>query len=273
VVPPEELQMQRRLTPVLAVIFALILAAPAAAQRNRDRDRDRDRDQDRGPRETETVDRTLTLAPNGTVRLKTFSGRVNITGGSGNQVVIKAVRRATRERLDDIKLEITQNGNVIDIDANHRVVERRNDNVVETDFDIQVPNQVKLDLRTFSAPVTVNNVNGDVEVEGFSSEIRLTDVSGPKRVKTFSGEVHVQARTWTDGDDMNVNTFSGDVELRLPENARGDITFDSFSGTFNSDLPVTLTSSSRRNFRGTLNGGGNTDFRLNTFSGSVRIAR
>jgi DUF4097 and DUF4098 domain-containing protein YvlB len=263
--------MMRRSTPIFALLFALVLAAPAVAQRNRDRDRDRD--QDRGPRETETVDRTLSLSPGGAVRLKTFSGRVNITGGSGNQVVIKAVRRATRERLDDIKLEITQSGNVIDIDANHRVVERRNDNVVETDFDIQVPSQVALDLRTFSAPITVTNVSGDCVVEGFSSEIRLTDVSGPKRVKTFSGEVYVQARSWNDGDDMNVNTFSGDVTLRLPDTARGDITFDSFSGSFNSDLPVTLTSSSRRNFRGSLNGGGNTDFRLNTFSGSVRIQR
>jgi DUF4097 and DUF4098 domain-containing protein YvlB len=257
--------MQPRFCPVFAVLFTLVLAAPAAAQR--------DRDQDRGPRETENVDRTLTLASGGTVRLKTFSGRVNITGGSGNQVVIKAVRRASRERLNDIKLEITQNGNVIDIDANHRVVERRNDNVVETDFDIQVPNQVTLDLRTFSAPIEVANVNGSVEVEGFSSEIRLTDVSGPKRVKTFSGAVQVQARDWRDGDDMNVNTFSGDVVLRLPGTARGDITFDSFSGSFNSALPVTMSSSSRRNFRGTLNGGGNTDLRLNTFSGDVRIEK
>jgi DUF4097 and DUF4098 domain-containing protein YvlB len=260
--------MPRRLSPVFAILFALLLAAPAAAQRGRDQDRD-----DRGPRETETVDRTLTLSPGGTVRLKTFSGRVIINGTSGNQVVIKAVRRASRERLNDIKLEITQNGNVIDIDANHRVVERRNDNVVETDFDIQVPSSVTLDLRTFSAPITVTNVAGDMVVEGFSSEIRLTDVSGPKRVKTFSGAVRVQANTWNDGDDMNVNTFSGDVILRLPATARGDITFDSFSGSFNSDLPVALSSSSRRSFRGSLNGGGGTDFRLHTFSGDVRIER
>jgi DUF4097 and DUF4098 domain-containing protein YvlB len=201
--------MQRHIAPIFALIFAFVLAAPAAAQGDRDRDR--------GPRETETVDRTLSLPPGGTVRLKTFSGRVNITGTGGNQVVIKAVRRASRERLDDIRLEITQSGNVIDIDANHRIRERRNDNVVETDFDIQVPNEVRLDLRTFSAPITVNNVGGDLVVEGFSSEIRLTDVAGPKRVKTFSGKVTVQARSWADGDDMNVNTFSGDVTLRLPD--------------------------------------------------------
>ena len=261
--------MKRQFLPVFALLFAFAFASPAAAQRNRDRDQDRDR----GPRETETVDRTLSLSPGGTVRLKTFSGRVNITGTSGNQVVVKAVRRASRERLDDIKLEITQSGNTIDIDANHRVVERRNDNVVETDFDIQVPSQVRLDVRTFSAPVTINGVSGDLVVDGFSSEVRLTDVAGPMRVKTFSGGVTVEARSWSDGDALNVNTFSGDVTLRLPANARGDITFDSFSGSFNSDLPVTLSSSSKRNFRGTLNGGGGTNFRLNTFSGSVRIQR
>jgi DUF4097 and DUF4098 domain-containing protein YvlB len=259
------------MTPGFALLFALVLAVPAAAQRNRDRDRDSD--QDRGPRETENVDRTLTLQPGGTVRLKTFSGRVTITGGSGNQVVIKAVRRATRERLNDIKLEITQSGSIIDIDANHRVVERRNDNVVETDFDIQVPNQVKLDLRTFSAPIDVTGVSGDSVIEGFSSEIRLVDVAGPKRLKTFSGDVIVQAGSWADGDNVNVNTFSGGITLRLPANARGDIQFDSFSGSFNSDLPVTLSSNNKRSFRGALNGGGGTDFRLNTFSGSVRIQR
>ena len=254
---------------IFACIFVLVLAVPTLAQRRSDRDRDHDR----GPRETETVDRTLNLQPGGTVRLKTFSGRVNITGSGGNQVVVKAVRRATRDRLDDIKLEITQNGNVIEIDANHRVVERRNDNVVETDFDIQVPTQVRLDLRTFSAPVTVSTVAGDLVVDGFSSEVRLTEVTGPLRVKTFSGGVTVEAQNWNDGDDLNVETFSGDVTLRLPGNARGDISFDSFSGSFNSDLPVTLTTSSRRNFRGSLNGGGSSDLRLKTFSGDVNIRR
>jgi DUF4097 and DUF4098 domain-containing protein YvlB len=259
--------MMRRTTPAFACLIALVLAVPAAAQRSRDRD------DDRGPRETETVERTLSLAPGGTLRLKTFSGRVTITGSGGSQVVVKAVRRATRERLDDIKLEITQSGNLVDIDANHRLVERRNDNVVETDFDIQVPSQTRLDLRTFSAPITVTGVAGDKTVDGFSSRIELADASGPVRVKTFSGDVRVNTTRWTDGDDLNVETFSGDVTLQLPDSARGDLDFNSFSGSFTSDLPVQMTSSSRRTFRGSLNGGGATDFRLKTFSGSVNIRR
>ena len=240
--------MTRAATTAFALLFGLILASPALAQRDRD-------DRARGPRDTETIDRTLPMPAGGTLRLKTFSGRVTITGGSGDQLVVHAVRRATRDRLDDIKLEITQSGSTIEVDANHRLVERRNDNVVETDFDIKVPARTRLDIKTFSANVTVIGVNGSQNIDGFSSDVTI------------------ESTDFADGNDVDVNTFSGNVRLRLPANAKGNIDFNSFSGRFESDLPVTLNTSSRRNFRGTLNGGGNGDFRLKTFSGDVSIRR
>jgi DUF4097 and DUF4098 domain-containing protein YvlB len=236
--------MKRAVFTTLVLLVGVTLSVPAAAQRD-----------DRGPRETETVDRTVPLPANGTVRLKTFSGRVRITGTSGDQVVIHAVRRASRDRLQDIKLEITTAGSTVEIDANHRVVERRNDNVVETDFDIQVPARARLDVKTFSAPVTVTGVNGSQNIDGFSSDITI------------------ESNEFGDGNSIDINTFSGDVRLRLPASARGSLDFNTFSGRFESDLPVTLNSSSRRNFRGQLNGGGSGDFRLKTFSGDVRILR
>jgi DUF4097 and DUF4098 domain-containing protein YvlB len=241
--------MTPRCSTICGLLLALAIAAPAAAQRDNDRDRER------GPRETETVDRTLSMPAGGTLRLKTFSGRVRITGGSGNQMVLHAIRRATRDRLNDIKLEISQSGNTIEVDANHRLVERRNDNVVETDFEIQVPAGTRLDVKTFSAPVTVVGVTASQNIDGFSSDITI------------------ESSDFGDGNDIDVNTFSGAVRLRLPANAKGNIDFNSFSGRFESDLPVTLNTSSRRNFRGALNGGGPGDFRLKTFSGDVTIRR
>ena len=243
------MSMRPQLTTTFVLLAALTLSAPAGAQNRRDRD------DDRGPRETETVDRTLPMPAGGTLRLKTFSGRVKITGGSGDQLVVHAIRRATRERLADIKLEITTSGSTIEVDANHRLVERRNDNVVETDFDIQLPARTRLDIKTFSANVTVIGVNANQNIDGFSSD------------------VIIESTDWGEGNDVDVNTFSGNVRLRLPGSAKGNIDFNSFSGRFESDLPVTLNSSSRRNFRGALNGGGNGDFRLKTFSGDVSIRR
>jgi hypothetical protein len=72
-------------------------------------------------KETETVDRTVSIGDRGTLKLNNFSGDVRITGTSGGDVVIHAVRRATRERLDAIKLEINTNGSSVTIDANKRV--------------------------------------------------------------------------------------------------------------------------------------------------------
>src|SRR6187399_2161250 len=173
--------MNRAVSTAFALLAALVLAAPVSAQ------------SDRGPRDTETVDRTLPMPAGGTLRLKTFSGRVKITGGSGDQLVVHAVRRATRDRLAEIKLEITQAGSTIEVDANHRLVERRNDNVVETDFEITVPARTRLDIKTFSAPVTVIGVNANQNIDGFSSDVTI------------------ESNEWGDGTDIDVNTFSGDV--------------------------------------------------------------
>lgn len=232
------LVMNRFTTTTLTLLAALVLATPAFAQKD-----------------TETVDKTLTMAPGGTLRVKTFSGHVKITGTSGNQLIVHAVRRATRDRLDDIKLEITQSGSSVEIDANHRLVERRNDNVVDTDLEIQVPSKTRLDVKTFSAPVTIVNVSSSQIIDGFSSD------------------VIIETAQWDDNMDLEVKTFSGDIRMRLPQSAKGNIDFNSFSGSFESDLPVTLNSSSRRNFRGSLNGGGPGGLRLKTFSGDVTIRR
>ena len=92
-------------------------------------------------------------------------------------------------------------------------------------------------------------------------------------VDGFSSDIGIESNDVADAADLDIKTFSGSVRLRLPANAKGNVDFNTFSGRFESDLPVTLNSSSRRDFRGALNGGGSSDFRLKTFSGDVTIRR
>ena len=94
--------------------------------------------------ETEHISRTLSMEPGGTLRLKNFSGRVTIAASDRPEVVIEAVRRAPRSRLDRIKLDIhTSGSNVVVVDANQRDHSWwefvGGNNVVDTDFDIKVP--------------------------------------------------------------------------------------------------------------------------------------
>ena len=230
--------------------------------------------------ETEHVTRTIQMSPGGTLRLKSFSGRVTITTSDRPEVTIDAVRRGTRDRLDHVKLDIhTEGSNVVAVDANHHdrswswfEFTGRN-SVVDTDFDIKVPRRTNLNISVFSAPVTVDGVEGSHTVHSFSSRLSLSDVAGPIRVHSFSGSVMIRAKSWEPDQTINVDTFSGNVELHMPDSASGTVSFNSFSGQLNSGMPLTLQSSSRRNVKAELGGGGNGTLRFKTFSGSVRIDR
>jgi DUF4097 and DUF4098 domain-containing protein YvlB len=226
--------------------------------------------------ETERVNQTLKLQPGGTLRLKSFSGRVNITAADGNEVVIQAVRHGSRDRLDHIKLDIHADGSTIYVDANKRDSWwLTHNNVVETDFDIKVPRKTNIDVNVFSAPVTIEGVEGTYKIGGFSSRIRLDDIAGSVKAHTFSGPVEIHAKAWKDGQDVDVDTFSGNVTLRVPDDARGTVHFNSFSGHLNSELPLTFRNGGRRSLRAELGShaerGGT--LRFKTFSGSVKIDR
>jgi len=220
-------------------------------------------------RETEEVNRTIPFQGGGTLRLKNFSGDIRITGVDAGEVTIHAVRRATRERLDRIKLKIETAGAVIDINANDRPSGREDrENVVETSFDIRVPRNISLDVEAFSSGIIVDEVEGRHKVHTFSGDLRLNRMRGPVRAKTFSGTIRLDAADT--GHDLDLDTFSGNVELVLPQNAGADIRLDSFSGDLRTNLPVTIVHKSRGDVHALLNGGGS-DVRVKTFSGDVQL--
>jgi hypothetical protein len=212
--------------PAIVVLGAMTLATPAIASEQN---------------ETERVDRTVSIRPGGQLRLKNFSGRV----------VVHAVRRAPRERLDHIRLEITESGSGVSIEANKKDDNwrDRDNNVVDTEFEIQVPADIALDL------------------EVFSSDVVVKDVRGRQRVHTFSGEIELGG---ADGA-IDAETFSGDIAVNLVQGSSASVDFDSFSGSLKTDVPMTYRSSnSRRRIRGDIGSGG-TDYHFKTFSGDVRI--
>ena len=233
--------------------------------------------------ETEHVTKTGTLEAGGTLRLKNFSGRVTITAENRRDVAIDAVRRGTRDRLDHIKLDVhNEGGNVLVVDANHKDSSWEtwfsHNNVVETELDVKVPRKTNLDINVFSSSVKVQGVEGTHKVHGFSSRLTLDDVAGPVEAHTFSGHVEIRESSWQPRQSIDVDTFSGSVELHVPDNAKAAVSFNSFSGHLDSDMPLTFKSLNSRR-RGTLTARLGADdgdagtLRVKTFSGSVRIDR
>jgi hypothetical protein len=221
--------------PVIALLGAMTLAAPAVASEQN---------------ETERIDRTVSIRAGGRLSLKNFSGRVTITGGNRADVVVHAVRRAPRERLDHIKLQIVETSSGVSIEANKKDSDwtERDNNVVDTEFDIQVPVDVALDVDVFSSDVIVKDVRGSQKLHSFSGEIEVGGAEGA----------------------LDAETFSGDISVSLAQGASASVDFDSFSGSLKTDVPMSYRSGSRRRVRADIGAGG-TDYHFKTFSGDVRI--
>ena len=63
----------------------------------------------------------------------------------------------------------------------------KNDNVVHTDFDIQVPASAMLDVYGFSSDVDIKGITGTQKLETFSGKITVTGAKAGMTVETFSG--------------------------------------------------------------------------------------
>jgi hypothetical protein len=230
-------------------------------------------------KETETVERTLPFPSGGTLKLHNFSGTVRITVGSGRTFVMKAVRRGTADRLKEIQLSVESSGSTITVEANKRdrdTERRRNDdknNVIETSFEIQVPSDARLDIDAFSSDITITGVEGRQALKTFSGDITASGSRATMTANSFSGDIEVDLSGHGTSPDVEVETFSGAMRVRLADNARGDLEFNSFSGSFDAAFPVTLRSSSRRNVRAELPGGSGQRLRFKSFSGTLRLVK
>jgi DUF4097 and DUF4098 domain-containing protein YvlB len=230
--------------------------------------------------ETEHFQRTIPLAPGGTLKLHNFSGRVTITGTDRGEVTISATRTASRDLLDRIKLDVTVSGTTVEIEANKKVASSSSwfnwhkSDVVDTEMEIQVPRHTNLKIDVFSSPVVVTNVEGTHRAHGFSSDIRMTGVNGPIKADTFSGRIDVELAAAAIGPNLTLETFSGDIDVRVPQAARATVAFNSFSGDLTCDSPMTFTSKSRHSLHGDLSGGASdASITLKTFSGDARILK
>ena len=249
---------------VAFALFALVCAVPVFA-------------------ESEHLTRTFKIGPSGLLWINSFSGRVSIAGTDEADVSIDAIRHGTRSQLDRVRLDISADSTTVRIDANER--DRSwwsfwgGYGAVDTDFDIRIPRRTNLTITLFSAALDVQGVEGTHNIETFSSRVRLVGVAGPVRGRSFSGPFDIQASSWRDHAMIDVETFSGRVDVRLPASAEGTVDFDSFSGQLNTTEPLLVETKRRNRFIGRLGGevtrpGGVVGaVRVKTFSGNLSIDR
>ena len=134
--------------------------------------------------------------------------------------------------------------------------------------------------QSVSGDVKLLGITGDVDAESVSGEISLRDAkSGNVRAESVSGSIEYRG-TIDKAGRYEFKSHSGDVDMVMPEGVGASFTVSTFSGTVDSQIPMTLQPSDEMRGGGRRSksmefsvGGGGARVTVRTFSGDITIEK
>ncbi|MEX2152906.1 MAG: DUF4097 family beta strand repeat-containing protein [Gemmatimonadaceae bacterium] len=264
---------------LLALAF-IVSAAPALAQEQgagtradrflRDCDRyygDRDRE-----RFCEVRDVKMAVPQRSLIVDGRDNGGVSFYGWDRNEVLVRALiqtnadSRADAEALaKDIRIETDGDRLRADGPANRRYANW------SVSYEVWVPRKTNLDADTHNGGVSVDGVEGRMELHAVNGGISLRRVSGDVRAETTNGGVtaYLDGTTWK-GQGLDLQTTNGGVSLEIPQNYNAQLETGTVNGSMNIDFPITVQGFIGRRITTKLGNGG-PRVRAVTTNGGVRI--
>ncbi len=159
------------------------------------------------------------------------------------------------------------------------------------DLDIKAPFASNLKIEGINlGGITVEGVNGEIEIEAGTGAIKLINVSGTVVATTTNGDVDVVLNRIAADKPMSFVTFHGDIDVTLPSDAKVNVRVKSNMGEVFSDFDIALKQappdsddspkkqtgkfrvSLDRSIYGMINGGG-PEIKFQNFSGNVYLRK
>jgi len=210
----------------------------------------------------EEIVKTLKIADaarSGEVVVDNVFGPIAVEGYSGKDVLLEARKvvyaldeERARRAEDEVRLDIAENGNTIEVyvdgpfrekesERRERRFRMRHDSgyKVYYGFTLKVPFKTDLVLSTVTyGDVEVRGVEGKFEVRDVNGKVRLVDVAGSGEATTVNGSVTVVFRRHPDGACL-FETVNGDIEVDFPGVPSADFRVKTTHGEVYSDFDVT----------------------------------
>lgn len=227
----------------------------------------------------ESFDRTIDLRPGSTVFIDNVNGRISVASWDQPRVRIHAVRRAeTREVLDKLGIDLRQTSDGLSIvtkmpkrnDSGLLDMIFGNDGNASVDYEVTVPRNTDLRAENTNGSIHAAEITGNIRLSTTNGRIEAARCAGTVNASTTNGAIRAELVQVTSGKPMKFETTNGSITLTVPPTFTADVQAETTNGSIRTDLPVTTKSFSRRELRGTLNGGG-PSLELYTTNGSIEI--
>jgi hypothetical protein len=187
-------------------------------------------------------DLRYTVGPHSAISITNEYGPISVKPGAANQVVITAVTHSGKVEIDQ-----SQSGNRIDV-LSH-LFPGADAETGRVDYEVQVPPDASLILRSSTGALHAERLHGDVTLEGATGNVDVRDVSDAHvHIKTLKGPITL------------TNIHDGHVEVT---SVSGEVVMDSVSGP----LVQVNSTSGKILYYGDFGSGG--EYRLASHTGDI----
>lgn len=243
--------------------------------------------------QTENESVTIPLSnpgEDGKLKVGLLYGSITVEAHQGKEVVIetksseKSKPSKTKDgmrRIGDTSLEFSVE------EYNNKVTVRSKKQNKKVDFIIKVPENFSLDLRaTNSGNISVEGVDGEMEISNLNGAITLTNIGGSVIADALNKDIRV---TFTKGytkSPMAFTSLNGDLDISFPNNLSANIKAKTDYGEIYTDFEMEMTRDVRKDEKksssgvykvnvdqwvtGTINGGGE-ELLFKTMNGDIMI--
>ncbi len=175
------------------------------------------------PAQADRVEKHFPVQGKPMVTVRNASGKIQVKAWNKNEVQVAWTNAGGKAVV-----ETEQAGNRVEI-----VTHMANQNVsaadVKTDFEITIPVESELSVRTDSGNVNVESVHGDMTFDTVGANLQLSDVDGYMVIKTIDGSL-VCTRC---AGKLEATSISGNMQMIEPtlnsirvQTSSGNILFD-----------------------------------------------
>ena len=211
---------------------------------------------------TKTFERTLTLGTNQTLSLESKFGEIRIHGENGREVRITATIRSqagsqveAEKNAEEIKIDVSQDSTGIKVKTvypeDHVVLRIHRGSSYSVDYDIAMPADAKLWVRSGFGNTEIRGVQGWADIENGHGQLTSRDSGSTKLVNSF-GSVEASGaagNVWVvnNNGSVQVSAVKGALDVKdrfasiTVNNVQGPVTVSGGNG------PVELTDAEESN--------------------------
>ncbi|HLK52900.1 MAG TPA: DUF4097 family beta strand repeat-containing protein [Candidatus Angelobacter sp.] len=215
----------------------------------------------------------IDIAAGGTLNIVNGAGSITLHSGSGHQVVVSYTVHSDKVEVDQ---NTSENKERVELRTHALANAKPSADEAKVDYDVTVPAGISVNVTTTSAPITANNLSGDiglssetgqitvtnaakshlrvrsmtapvslkdvtlshVDIQSAGGAVQLTNVTGQRiSAGTTSGDITYHGDC-SGGGDYLLSTHSGAIDMTLPPTASVDLTARSTSGTVENAFPL-----------------------------------